>query len=342
METYNVTCSTDSKYTQHCMAMLCSLFDTNRNNHFHIHLLHHLLPEEHMNLIKGLCERYGEEITFYDINEEKLGNVIINHEHLSISTYYRLLLPSLLKEDIHRILYLDCDVLVCRDISGLFRLDMDDYGVAAVCDYSPYLDFQRRIVGIGLEDKMFCAGVMLINMDYWRKNDCQAGMLDFICRTGENLLMEDQDVLNHEFRRHWLQLPYKYGKSTMSVAVLNDRQRDFDIQEYVEKPVIYHFASVKPWLDIKIPESKYYWKYVRLSGFPNPVEEKATAERKRYVKILKARYYINFYIRPFIPNLIEIILIDIADILLLFYHLLFCRSKFKMYHVRRWLRKYNY
>lgn len=206
-----MTCSTDSKYTQHCMAMLCSLFDTNRNNHFHIHLLHHLLPEEHRNLIKGLCERYGEEITFYDINEEKLGNVIINHEHLSISTYYRLLLPSLLKEDIHRILYLDCDVLVCRDISGLFRLDMDDYGVAAVCDYSPYLDFQRRIVGIGLEDKMFCAGVMLINMDYWRKNDCQAGMLDFICRTGKNLLMEDQDVLNHEFRRHWLQLPYKYG-----------------------------------------------------------------------------------------------------------------------------------
>ena len=43
MKEYHITCSTDDNYVQHCMAMLCSLFENNAGYVFHVHLLHHAL-----------------------------------------------------------------------------------------------------------------------------------------------------------------------------------------------------------------------------------------------------------------------------------------------------------
>src|SRR5262245_42672933 len=41
-------------------------------------------------------------------------------QHLTEVTYYRLLLPELLPTTLHRVIYLDCDVYVGRDLAGLW------------------------------------------------------------------------------------------------------------------------------------------------------------------------------------------------------------------------------
>ena len=69
MKEYHITCSTDGNYVQHCMAMLCSLFENNTGYIFHVHLLHHALSEHGQQLITALCQRYSCAISFYDIDE---------------------------------------------------------------------------------------------------------------------------------------------------------------------------------------------------------------------------------------------------------------------------------
>ena len=340
----DIACSTDNNYLQHCSAMLCSLFENNKDHTVTVHLLHHELSDESQTFLTQLAKRYENTIIFYDIDKDKLGKLFIDqhwHPNLSIACYYRLMLASLLNESIERVLYLDCDIIVLGDLSPLFKTDMSEYGVAAVEDTVPGNDRHRRVMGLSLDQHAFCSGVLLINLKYWRAHNSEQNLLDYAQMMGEHLEMEDQDVLNHEFRGHWFKLPYKYMRTPMAIAPLDKQQKWADIEEYVFHPVIIHYAAhVKPWLDIPIPDGKYYWEYVKRSGFPNPKVIKTLPQYRRPIRMAKVRYYLNAYIHPFVPDIVEIILRDLVDILVGFSYL-FRPSAFKAYRIRRWLRKYK-
>lgn len=341
--TYNVTCSTDDKYVQHCMAMLCSLYENNKDCEFVLHLLHHNLSQQAQTLINMLTERYHNSVKFYDIDESGISNVKIasNHPDLSIATYYRLLLPGLLDKSIARVLYLDCDIIVAGDIKPLFQLELSGYALAAVKDCLPQTDAHRQIIGLPLDGNAFCAGILMINLDYWREHSSQENMLKFANEMGGKLIMEDQDVLNHEFRNQWFQLPNKYASTPLSIVPLDKNQKWADIQEYAFTPVIFHYAYIlKPWLDIRIPGDKHYWKYVNLSGFPNPIKTKVSSSIRKQIRIAKLRYYVNCYIHPFVPDFIEIPLKDIYKYIACFSHI-FSPKRFKEDRIKMWLSKYQ-
>lgn len=340
----DISCSTDDNYIQHCSAMLCSVFENNREHEITVHLLHHGLSLDSQSFLVELARRYGNTMLFYDIDMEKLGNLFIDkhwHPTLSIASYYRLLLPSLLETQIDKVLYLDCDIIVLGDVSPLFSLDLAGYGVAAVEDTTPGSDHHRRSMGLSLNQTAFCAGVLVINMKYWREHNSEQQLLDYAQRMGGQLEMEDQDVLNHEFRGHWFKLPYKYMRTPMSIASLDKQQKWADIEDYVFHPVIIHYAAhVKPWLDISIPDGKYYWEYVKRSGFPNPKVTKTLPRYRWPIRMAKLRYYLNAYIHPFVPDVIELLLRDVLDVFVAISYL-FRPSAFKAYRIRRWLRKYK-
>lgn len=340
----DISCSTDDNYIQHCSAMLCSVFENNREHEITVHLLHHGLSLDSQSFLVELARRYGNTMLFYDIDLEKLGNLFIDkhwHPTLSIASYYRLLLPSLLETQIEKVLYLDCDIIVLDDVSPLFKLDLSGYGVAAVEDTTPGNDQHRQAMGLNLNQTAFCAGVLVINMKYWREHNSEQQLLDYAQKMGGQLEMEDQDVLNHEFRGHWFKLPYKYMRTPMSIASLDKQQKWADIEDYIFHPVIIHYAAhVKPWLDISIPDGKYYWEYVKRSGFSNPKVTKTLPRYRWPIRMAKIRYYLNAYIHPFVPDVIEPLLSDILDIFVTISYL-FRPSAFKAYRIRRWLRKYK-
>lgn len=337
----HITCSTDVNYMQHCMAMLCSVLENNQEHDITIHLLHHLLPKSCREALVEMCDRYHQKIKFYDVDESKLKFVSIIHKDLSIATYYRLLLPTLIDETIDRILYLDCDVIVLKDISELFTVNMDDFGIAAVEDSGPYSNSHRMLIGLGLDGKYFCAGVLLVNMKYWREHNSSEVMFDFLDNHSKELFFEDQDVLNYAFRNHWFQLPNKYGKSPMAIAIMDDNQKSYDYTDYLFDASIIHYAThVKPWLDIRIPNDKYYWKYVELSRFPNPKKTKVSPVNRKRIQNTKIRYYINWYIRPWIPDFMELLIKDIFNLLVLFFQLVRPKA-FRYYHLKRFLNKYD-
>lgn len=337
----HITCSTDTNYLQHCTAMLCSVLENNTRHQITIHLLHCQLPKHSQRFLAEMCNRYNQKILFYNVDERELNSVHFTHKDLSIATYYRLLLPSLLDKSIDKILYLDCDVIVLQDISELFKIDISNYGIAAIKDSAPISNEHRLLIGLELDGKYFCAGVLLINMRYWRKHKSSEVMFNFLNQHSKDLFFEDQDVLNYVFRNHWFQLPNKYGKAPLTMAVIDEYQKTFDYMEYALNASIIHYAThIKPWLDIRIPNDHYYWKYVKLSKFPNPQKTPVSSINKRRIINTKIRYYINWYIRPWLPHLLELIIIDILDMFFLFTHILRPKT-FRYYHLKRFLKKYD-
>ncbi|MEM9588313.1 MAG: glycosyltransferase [Planctomycetota bacterium] len=110
--------------------------------------------------------------------------------HVTSAAYCRLLLPSLLPENIGRIIYADCDMLVCRDLSELNAVPFNDHAALAVQDAAaPFIDASivREVTGrefgtlaadrpianyqsLGLDPSSayFNSGLMVIDVDVWR------------------------------------------------------------------------------------------------------------------------------------------------------------------------------
>lgn len=328
--------------------MLCSLYENNKGLKMIVHLLIDHLSQESKDIISSLSERYGNKAIFYTIDSKLLDDIQLNDIQLngkqmySIATYYRMFLPSLLPQNIDRILYLDCDIIVMQNVSELFNLNMDEFGVAAVKDASPYDSYHRHKMGLGLQHSAFCAGMMMINLKYWRENNSQQKLLEYATHQWEKVYMQDQDALNYVFRNHWLQLSYKWGKTPLSIVPIDYSQKWYDIYDYVVNPCIFHYAAhTKPWLDVWFPDRKYYWKYLTLSGFPNPIETHANNQLRRIIWRGVIRYQMNKYIRPFIPNVVELLLLDIINFIMFIINL-FRPSHLKVQMLKQWCQKYGF
>ena len=339
---YHVTCNTDDNYLQHCCAMLCSLFENNKEMTFHVHLLTHSLAADGKSFLNSLCQRYGYKINVYDVDEMKLEGVKFRKNRpLTKAAYYRILLPEILAEDIERVLYLDCDIMVLGSVKELYEIDLSEYALAACQDACPYTDLHRRQLGLDMKDRAFCSGLMMINLKYWRKKNSEEKLLEYSKRDRDVVYLHDQDSLNYVFKNQWYVLPYKWGVAPLSIAIIDKVQKSFDIEEYVFNPKIIHYASpMKPWFDVWTPQRKPYLDYLKMSDFPDVrfVHVKYNSRIKAWINNI--RYIINRYIRPFIPDIFELIIYDIYKILIIIYTFLFKPRGIKKLMLSLWLRKY--
>ena len=341
---YHITCNTDDNYIQHCSAMLCSLFENNRGMRFHLHLLTHGLAKKSTVFIQDLCRRYNHEITIYEVDESKLEGVKFRKKRpLTKAAYYRILLPEILDATIDKILYLDCDIIVLESVEDIYQLNLENYALAATIDASPYNSIHRNQLGLSMTGHAFCSGVMLINLKYWRENDAEKKLLEFSKRDREPVFLHDQDALNYVFKDQWLVLPPKWNRGVLAISQIQTGEKLFDYIEYDVSPIIIHYANnfAKPWYDVKFPERAFYLKYLKLSGFKDIKFDKRTLKQKMTVYKAAMVYYINKYLRPFIPNFIELIIKDLSDFIVMLCLLFISPSKLKKKMLTKRLSKYH-
>jgi lipopolysaccharide biosynthesis glycosyltransferase len=101
----------------------------------------------------------------------------------------------------------------------------------------------------------FNSGVMLVDLERWRKADMIRRGREFAQANPEKLRHWDQDVLNHLFVGQWIPLedrwnacPHLFGLNG-DYDLNPDKLTDFE-RRAIDNPAIIHFAgpgSVKPW-----------------------------------------------------------------------------------------------
>lgn len=319
---YNITCNTDDNYIQHCMAMLCSLFENNKEKHFHVYILTSSLSPENIESLNNLFGKYKQDFFFPKINESLLDGVQFRKNRpLSKAAYYRLLLSSVL--DVDKVLYLDCDMIILGDINELYNVDLTNYSLAACIDPMPFNNEHRMQLNLSVGTKTFCSGIMLLNLKYWRDNNSEPLLLSFAKRKREPVYLHDQDVLNYIFQNSWFVLPPKWNRTPMAKGIYDIRYKYFDYYENYNNPMVYHYCSgVKPWDNVFSLKRKYYVKYLNLSGYSKIKFNKVTFKKRLNVYYqCGIVYYLN-NILPYMPNIIVLILNDLTKILRLFFLLL--------------------
>lgn len=319
---FHVTCSTDDKYARHCGAMLCSLLDNNKQYSFHIHILIDELSDQNMKDLLAVCNKFHSLLSFHKVNKTVLQGVKFRNKNpLSYAAYYRVLLPTILDASIHKVLYLDCDIIVVSDISRLFLIEIDDYALAAVRDFSPGSDLHRTQLSLPYKEKYFCSGVMMINLDFWRDFNAQEKLIEYSKRE-RFVFLHDQDSLNYVFKGRWYELPPKWNRWNKAIINPSIFEKEFDKYEYYKSPVIIHYGAKnsKPWYNLPFtPYKSLYWKYIRMTPWKNSKPVKYKVGLKYYIDSL-IQIFLNFTYK--LPYLLQLCIFFVIDLLILIYSLI--------------------
>lgn len=149
----------------------------------------------------------------------------------SYTVFLRYFVEDFVEED--KALYLDCDIVVTRDLSSLFETELGDAPLAAVKDLGGEVYFGEQI---------FNSGVLLINVNYWRENDIAGQLIEMTDSLHDKVTQDDQSILNMLFENRWMELPFAYNCITLHTTF-----SDYEPEKGLYPPVIHYLTERKPW-----------------------------------------------------------------------------------------------
>lgn len=269
-----IVCSADNNYVMPTGIMLTSLFENNKDAYVRVHFLDGGLTTENKERLSCIAQNYTQkQIIFYDIDDKLFEDFPINqanqssHIH-SMATYYRLYMAQILPNNVDKVIYLDGDLIVLDSLSDLWNWDVDNSALAAVPDPFNNMTKHYNALRYSMDLGYFNAGVLLINLKYWRENHVINDFLALIKNHPERLIAHDQDVLNFVFREKKKVLPLKFNMMPEFLykpefCPLLWKFED-DLNEGQKHPVIIHFTFVpKPWYKDSENPYKYKFEYYR-------------------------------------------------------------------------------
>lgn len=212
------------------------------------------------------------EVQWIDFDGSRLGGLTVS-EHVTCLTYSRLFLPDLLPQTVERVLYLDCDLIVEKDIGRLWDTPLGNRLCLAVQDVAaPYVDLLRAIPAASVlapyvaattpirnyrdlkippDAKYFNGGVLSIDLAGWRDGGLTAKFLDCLQEHAQHVLWWDQYALNVVLADAWGELDMSWNVQSQlfeQPVVSQSLFGEETCRQARANPGIVHFNTPrKPW-----------------------------------------------------------------------------------------------
>lgn len=287
MSNINVCLSCDDNYSKYAGVVIASILENASNkDNLSIYILDGGISDIRKQEILSLKSIKDCKIEFVEIDSNLFEDYkqIKTHSYITLPAYYRLKSASLLP-NITKIIYFDCDVIVKSSLANLFNIDINDYAFAAV------RDINKRV--LKKNPNYVNSGVLLLNLDYWRKENIEEKLLNFTKENIDNIKTGDQEVLNRCL----------LGKIKVVDDVWNVQSSNFtNRSSYVKNPKVVHFvAKNKPWHWASFSYHRdLYFKYLQLT--PWKLSEKEykhwTKDNQRASIFEYLKYRPTFFLRP--------------------------------------------
>lgn len=274
MEKINIVSSTNNNYVSYLIPMLVSLAENSKDTNILAHILYENLSEQNIKIIEEKIQNYKNinSIKFYKIDKYLFKNAILEtYAKSSYEAYSRLLIPDLLP-NIEKIIYIDADTIILKNIKLLNDIDLKDYSIAAVEDFNPNskLIF-KNIFNLKKVTSYFNSGILVMNLKELRKIKFSEQALKFIQETSAKYKFFDQDILNYIFSENYLKLDPRWNiQLYLELATSKYQHSTLSKEQYVnckKNPYIIHYTIVKPdYLNYFFKYKNKYLEYLKKSN----------------------------------------------------------------------------
>ena len=228
-------------YVDQVLTTIKSICYHNRSIRFY--LINSDFPNEWIKQLNKRLEKFDSEIINCRVTSEQISRYKTD---ISYTVFLRYFISDFVKED--KALYLDCDLLVTKNLDDLFATDLQDYPLAAVRDFGGRAYFGKEI---------FNAGVLLVNNAFWKKENMTQKLIDLTNEWHDKVDQADQSILNMLFEHKWLELNFDYNH-----IVIHKQFTDYQLPEGQDYPAIIHYLSHrKPWKDLAAQTYRDVWWY---------------------------------------------------------------------------------
>lgn len=248
------------------------------------------LSETEFDLAKAAFGKFCPAVALVEVNSKAVfGDLVVRSCMLGIGVWGRLFLDRLLPSDLSRVLYLDCDMLVYRDLSDLIETKFPvGIAVAACVDQGSLVDGStarfRTDIGLDADGSFFNSGLLLLD---WQEVHTSSILRRIRNANAKRPDLQqhkhaDQNILNVMLEGAWCQLDPRWNMQTRLLQLLPE-----------EAPWIAHFCGKsKPWHAHCKPSlgrfSPVYWQLI--STAPELLPYTTLSSRSSIRNLLRAKW----------------------------------------------------
>lgn len=240
----------DQNYLPQLQVMLTSLKVNNPKEIFCVYLLHRGIPAAELEKLECCLDQWNWQLVPIVVDGALFAQAPVTKQYPQ-EMYYRLLASSILPQSLDKVLYLDPDLLVINPLRPLWETDMGDHLFAAAA-HTGKTELANNVnrLRLGMENKYFNSGVLLINLSACRREIHPNELFQYVQAHSRELLLPDQDVLNILYGSQTLELDdflWNYDARNFSSYYLRSSGMA-SVDWVMANTAILHFCGKeKPW-----------------------------------------------------------------------------------------------
>lgn len=282
----NILYTLDNNFISQVGASICSVCENNKNKHLCFYIFSEKITEENKDKLNQLVDSYNNGISIFEIGDlHQYFDFDFDTLGWNSVVLARLLCDKILPQTVNRILYLDGDTIVLRDLEELWEIDLANCSIGACIE--PTVDINRKRQLNMEEFPYFNSGVLLIDLEKCRQEKTFEKIIEYYRQNDGKLFAPDQDAINgclkgkifvlapkYNFANTYYFYPYKTLCKIAGKSGFVDR-RIYD--ESMSYPTIIHFlGEERPWRkgnfhhfknDYKKFVAMTPWGYVQENGW---------------------------------------------------------------------------
>lgn len=294
-DSVNVVFSSSEYYTPYCASAIQSILDHRSTDRaYDIVVLEQDMQDKTKKRLLSMCNGLDNvSIRTFNVSRYFAKYQLRVLEHFSVETYFRLVIPELMKE-YKKVLYLDGDLIAMTNIEELYDENIQGYIAAAALDiigmgivngFKPEkVAYYKNHVRMKNYKKQANGGVLLLNLERIRDQYTSEELLKYAQISNFDLC--DQDVMNSLFEGQfkWIDLAWNATddeKQTLRgyVATFAPAAYYKQYQMAIKNPKIIHYAgTIKPWHDPAYTMAEEFWNVLKKTPFYEIVEHRRMAE----------------------------------------------------------------
>ena len=247
----HISMAIDSNFIFPALVSMTSALENN-NNKINIIVYHLLITQgfdiKNIEIFDSLKKKYKVKLNYYII-----PNIFEKYRAWvggTSTVYFKMLLP-LIMHDLERIIYLDADTLIFKDLYEMYSLPFNDNYVLGY----PFHDVNKIDQFVQNATYYVNGGVLLFNIDQIRKDNKDIELIRFTIQKNSNLWFLEQDSINIVFYNKVGILPLKYGiymygdinsfEKSIQIRIRFKLNRT-EVINAIDDPSIVHFSCCNP------------------------------------------------------------------------------------------------
>lgn len=237
----NICFVVNKNYIGQLKVAIKSLFETNDSN-IDLYILENDLSNEDEEDLVRFVSSYKQNIHFIKMSDSYFTGLPKMGYDQSYTAYFKIMIPYVL-DNLDKVLYLDCDLLVRKSLKELYDRETSNF-ISAALDIKMNKGKQDHIKSIcgHNSSKYFNSGVILFDFKYKDQIVSKEEMIDYILNNKDIIKYHDQDILNHFYIDKCDTIDILYNYHTIYYSF-----KEIFKDNNIKKAYIIHYANWKPW-----------------------------------------------------------------------------------------------